>query len=102
MNTMIAAGRRFSDVHKRRAAATDQHVAWGCSQYCYSGKAGRHDGERIEAQTGESGLHLRGRQETPRHLLPKGNCTIMPRHPSKEVKKGTVQDILKALGIEER
>jgi mRNA interferase HicA len=31
----------------------------------------------------------------------KGHCTIMPRHPSKEVKKGTVQDILKVLGIKE-
>ena len=30
-----------------------------------------------------------------------GHCTIMPRHPSKEVKKGTVQDILKVLGIKE-
>ena len=31
----------------------------------------------------------------------KGKCTIMPRHPSKEVKKGTVRDILKVLGIKE-
>ena len=31
----------------------------------------------------------------------KGNCTIMPRHPSREVKKGTVQGILKVLGIKE-
>ena len=31
----------------------------------------------------------------------KGNCTIMPRHPAKEVKKGTVQSIVKALGIKE-
>ena len=31
----------------------------------------------------------------------KGNCTIMPRHPAKEVKKGTVQGIVKALGIKE-
>jgi mRNA interferase HicA len=31
----------------------------------------------------------------------KGNCTIMPRHPSKEIKKGTVHDILKVLGIKE-
>ncbi len=30
-----------------------------------------------------------------------GHCTIMPSHPSKEVKKGTVQDILKVLGIKE-
>jgi hypothetical protein len=31
----------------------------------------------------------------------KGNCTIMPRHPPKEVKKDTVQSIVKALGIKE-
>jgi mRNA interferase HicA len=31
----------------------------------------------------------------------RGNCTIMPRHPAKEVKKGTVQGILKSLGIKE-
>ena len=31
----------------------------------------------------------------------KGKCTIMSRHPSKDVKKGTVQDILKVLGIKE-
>ena len=30
-----------------------------------------------------------------------GNCTVMPRHPAKEVKKGTVQSILKVLGIKE-
>jgi len=31
----------------------------------------------------------------------RGNCTVMPRHPSKELKKGTVQSILKVLGIKE-
>jgi mRNA interferase HicA len=30
-----------------------------------------------------------------------GKCTIMPRHPAKEIKKGTVQSILKSLGIKE-
>jgi mRNA interferase HicA len=30
-----------------------------------------------------------------------GKCTIMPRHPAKEVKKGTVQGIMKSLGIKE-
>jgi mRNA interferase HicA len=31
----------------------------------------------------------------------RGNCTVMPRHPAKELKKGTVQGILKVLGIKE-
>jgi mRNA interferase HicA len=31
----------------------------------------------------------------------KGNRSLMPRHPAKEVKTGTVQGILKRLGIEE-
>ena len=31
----------------------------------------------------------------------KGNRSLMPRHPAKEVKTGTVQGIVKRLGIEE-
>ena len=31
----------------------------------------------------------------------KGNRSLMPRHPAKEVKTGTVQGILKKLEIEE-
>src|ERR1017187_7905109 len=38
-----------------------------------------------------------------KHLIVyhKGNRSLMPRHPAKEVKTGTVQGILKKLGIEE-
>ena len=41
--------------------------------------------------------------EAKKHLAVyyQGNCTVMPRHPAKEVKKGTVQSILKTLGIRE-
>jgi mRNA interferase HicA len=31
----------------------------------------------------------------------RGNRSLMPRHPAKEVKTGTVQGILRRLGIEE-
>ena len=31
----------------------------------------------------------------------RGNWTVMPRHPAKEIKKGTVESIFKALGIKE-
>jgi mRNA interferase HicA len=34
-------------------------------------------------------------------ILYKGNRSLMPRHPAKELKTGTVQGILKRLGIEE-
>ena len=30
-----------------------------------------------------------------------GKWTVIPRHPAKEVKKGTVEGILKALGLKE-
>lgn len=41
--------------------------------------------------------------EAKKHLAVyyRGNCTVMPRHPAKELKKGTVQSILKVLGIKE-
>jgi len=31
----------------------------------------------------------------------RGNRSLMPRHPAKEIKTGTLQSILKKLGIEE-
>jgi mRNA interferase HicA len=31
----------------------------------------------------------------------RGNRSLMPRHPAKEIKTGTVRAILKSLGIEE-
>jgi mRNA interferase HicA len=31
----------------------------------------------------------------------KGKWSLMPRHPAKEIKKGTVESILKALGLKE-
>ena len=41
--------------------------------------------------------------EARKHLAVyyRGHCTVMPRHPSKELKKGTVQSILKVLGMKE-
>ncbi|MCX6631554.1 MAG: type II toxin-antitoxin system HicA family toxin [Candidatus Solibacter sp.] len=58
------------------------------------------DGDRTEAETGKAGCTF---VDARKHLAVyfKGNCTIMPRHPAKEVKKGTVQSILKSLGIKE-
>lgn len=41
--------------------------------------------------------------DSKKHLIIyyKGNRSLMPRHPGKEVKTGTVDGILKKLGIEE-
>ena len=41
--------------------------------------------------------------DAKKHLVVyyQGNGTLMPRHPAKELKKGTVQSILKVLGIKE-
>ena len=41
--------------------------------------------------------------DSKKHLIIyyKGNRSLMPRHPAKEVKTGTVEGILKKLGIEE-
>ena len=42
-------------------------------------------------------------EQGTRHLVVnyRGKTTILPRHPSKELKTGTVRAILKALGIKE-
>jgi mRNA interferase HicA len=42
-------------------------------------------------------------EQGTRHLVViyRGRATEMPRHPSKELKTGTVRGILKRLGIEE-
>lgn len=41
-------------------------------------------------------------ESPPAYCLLQGKRTLMPRHPSKEIKKGTYIDILKKLGIKEQ
>jgi predicted RNA binding protein YcfA (HicA-like mRNA interferase family) len=58
----------------------------------------RRDGQRAEAVAEVEGMHFRRRKRHTKVIF--GSKTArMPRHPSEEIKTGTLNAILKDLGI---
>jgi len=57
------------------------------------------EGQRVEALTEETRLHVHRRISAHPEIVLGSKVSRMPRHPAKEIKTGTLQSILKDLDL---